>query len=102
MPLTPSTCIQLAPVLGWLALAAPVAAQSMLGGVIRDPNGQVVADAVIFAQDDVTGQPHQTRSSTLGLYAFFRLPPARYIITVTLPPYAPFVTVVDVRGQQKT
>jgi hypothetical protein len=91
-----------AAVLGWLALASPAAAQTALVGVVRDPFGGVAANTAILAQDVVTGQTFETRSNALGLYAFYRLPPGRYRLIVTLPPYAPFAAVVNVRDGQKT
>jgi hypothetical protein len=98
---TPSTRILVLVMLGWLALAAPAAAQSMLGGVVRDPSGQVASDAQLVAQDVVTGQTWEARSNMLGLFAFYHLPPGRYRITATLPPFARFVEVVEVQRRQK-
>lgn len=87
---------------GWLALASPVFAQAVLGGVVSDPSGQIISDANVVAEDTITGQVFTTRSTSLGTYEFYRLPLGRYRIYVTLPPYAPFAKVVDLRRGHKT
>jgi hypothetical protein len=98
----PSTRILLSVMLGWLALAAPAAAQSMLGGVVRDPGGQVAPDITVIAENEATGDTWTTRSSALGLYAFYRLPDGTYTIRVSAFPLSFFRTGVKVRPRTKT
>ena len=56
-------------VLSWLALAASAQAQSLLSGVVRDPNGQVVGDVTIVVEHEVTGERFETQSESLGTYS---------------------------------
>jgi hypothetical protein len=71
---------------GWPALASSTLTQSMLGGVVRDPNGQVAADAPVVAENEKTGETSDARSSSIDLFAFYQLPPGTYTIRVTHPP----------------
>jgi Carboxypeptidase regulatory-like domain/TonB dependent receptor len=90
-----------AAVIGWLALASPVLAQSMLGGVVRDPNGQVAADVTVVAENEKTGEIAEARSSRIGLFAFYHLPPGIYTIRVNHPPLTFFEAGLKVLPAQK-
>ena len=86
----------------WLALASSAAAQSMLGGVVRYPTGQVAAYVTVVAEKEDTGETWDTRSSSLGLYAFYRLPNGTYTIRVSLSQLSFLAAGIEVRPRQKT
>jgi hypothetical protein len=94
--------IALAALTCWLALASSAAAQSMLGGVVRDPTGHVAPNVTVVAENEKTRQIWDTQSSSLGLYAFYRLPDGKYTISVFLPPLSFLKKNVDVRPNTKT
>jgi hypothetical protein len=93
--------IALAALTCWLALASSAAAQSMLGGVVRDPTGQVAPNVTVAAENEKTGDISYTQSSSLGLYAFHRLRDGAYTVRATLPPLS-FNKRVIVRPNTKT
>ncbi len=67
----------------WLALASSAAAQSMLGGVVSYPTGQVAANVDrVVAENEDTGETWNARSSSLGIYSFYHLPNGTYTIRV--------------------
>lgn len=86
----------------WLALPSPAAAQSMLGGVVRDPTGQVASNVIVVAENEDTGDTWEARSDPIGLYAFYRLPNGTYTIRVSLPPLTFIKTGIKIRPGQKT
>jgi hypothetical protein len=94
-------CVITTLALCWLALASPAAAQSMLGGVVRDPTGQVAGNVTVIAENEETGETSETLSSSLGVYAFNRLRDGTYTIRVSLPPLSFVKHGVDVRPRQK-
>jgi Carboxypeptidase regulatory-like domain len=85
----------------WLAPASPAAAQSMLGGVVRDPGGQVAANITVVAENEATGEISEARSSAIGLFAFYHLPPGNYTISVTHPSLTFYEERVRVAPRQK-
>jgi hypothetical protein len=89
-------------VLLWLALAASAQAQSLLSGVVRDPNGQVATDVTIVVENEVTGEQFETRSERLGTFELTGLPPGRYTVSVNHDGLTFLTTGVHVRPQQKT
>ncbi|HZS43511.1 MAG TPA: carboxypeptidase regulatory-like domain-containing protein [Blastocatellia bacterium] len=68
-----------------LSLLAPVSAQQTFGkvrGVVKDPNGAVVAGAKITITNKQTNNTFTTQSSGEGEYEFDNLPVGDYTITV--------------------
>jgi hypothetical protein len=86
----------------WLALASPASAQSMLGGVVSDHTGQVVANVTVIVQNEDTGDIWEARTSALGYYTFYRLPDGKYTIRVSAFPLTFLRTGVNVRPGIRT
>ena len=89
-------------VFSWLALAASVQAQSLLGGVVRDPDGQVASDVTIVVEHEITGERFETRSEQLGTYSLAGLPTGRYTVSVIHDAFTFLTTGVKVQSKQKT
>jgi hypothetical protein len=89
-------------VFSWLALAASVQAQSLLGGVVRDPNGQVATDVTIVVENELTSERFEARSERLGIYELTGLPAGRYTVSVTHDGLTFLATGVPVKSKQKT
>lgn len=69
----------------WLALASSAAAQGVLHGVVTYPTGQVAANVTVIAEKEDTRETWDARTTSLGFYAFYRLPIGIYTIRVSLP-----------------
>jgi hypothetical protein len=88
-------------VLLWLAPVASVQAQSLLSGVVRDPNGQVATDVTIVAENEVTGERFETRSERLGTYSFNGLQEGHYTVSINHDGLTFFAVGVHVKPRQK-
>lgn len=86
----------------WLAPAASVQAQSLLGGVVWDPTGQVATGIPIVVENEVTGERFETQSTTLGTYAISGLPAGPYTISVNHESLTSLSTGVRVHEGEKT
>lgn len=82
-------------------LAAPVAAQTKLSGVIKDMNGRAATDVPVVARSERTGQRLATRSTDIGYYQFLKLPPGKYQIIVDLAPFKTIITRVEVTSTMR-
>jgi hypothetical protein len=89
-------------VLLWLAPAASVQAQSLLHGVVWDPTGQVASGVPIVAENEVTLERFETKSSSLGTYAIVDLPAGRYTVSVIHEALTFLRTDVHIRTGEKT
>jgi Carboxypeptidase regulatory-like domain/TonB dependent receptor len=89
-------------VLLWLAPAASVQAQSLLGGVVRDPTGQIATDVDIVVENELTGERFEARSTSIGTYAVYGLTPGRYTVSVNHDSLTFLRTDVHIRAGQKT
>lgn len=89
-------------VLLWLAPAASVQAQSLLGGVVRDPSGQVATDIPILVENEATGERFETQSTSLGTYAISGLPAGFYTVSVNFGSLSFVDAGVHVREGEKT
>jgi hypothetical protein len=58
-------------------------ATTSLRGVVKDPSGALVAGATIILTDNSTGKTMSTTASSMGLYDFLQIFPAKYTIKVT-------------------
>lgn len=70
----------------------PASAQTDAGriaGVVRDPNGAVVAGAAVVAKNERTGEERAATTDAEGLYQFPALRASSYTVTVTAPNFAP-------------
>src|SRR5690348_6590239 len=56
-----------------------------LSGIVRDPQGGVIPNAVIAATQTETSQSRQTVSSNTGDYSLPNLPTGNYRITASAP-----------------
>jgi hypothetical protein len=89
-------------VLSWLALAASAQAQSVLSGVVWDPAGQVASEIPIVVENEVTGERSDARSTSLGTYAVYALPPGRYTVSVSYESLTFLRTGIHIVEGQKT
>jgi hypothetical protein len=83
---------------GLLAAQAPGA--GAIDGVITDPTGAVIVGASIVLESDAFTTAVQ--SDRQGRYAFERLPPGAYRVTVEASGFVPSVAPVDVRPGETT
>src|SRR6267142_4162706 len=58
-----------------------------LQGVVRDPNGAVVANASVTARNTATNSSREATTSDDGFYKIVSLPPGEYEVTVKAPNY---------------
>lgn len=56
-----------------------------LVGSVTDPSGGVVQKASVFAVSPEYGQPHETRTDSVGTYRLEGLQPGVYSVTITAP-----------------
>ncbi len=85
-----------------LAPAASVQAQSLLGGVVWDPTGQVATGIPIVVENEVTGERFETQSTSLGTYALYALPAGPYTVSVNHDSLTSLSTGVHIRQGEKT
>src|SRR5215471_17302063 len=64
-------------------LVAQTTTSGSLTGVVTDQSNAVVRNADIEIKDNATGATQTTRTDPEGVYRFFFLLPARYLLTVT-------------------
>jgi hypothetical protein len=101
-----STCVIL--VLGlFLCLAAgPTKAQlgnsGSIEGVVKDPSGGVVANAIVELTNVVSGYTRQTNTGGDGSFRFTNVPFNPYHLVVTAAGFAPYTQDVDVRSTVPT
>jgi hypothetical protein len=86
----------------WLGLASSAAAQIVLSGVVSYPSGRVAANVTVVAEKEDTGETWDARTSSLGLYAFYRLPNGTYTVRVSISQLSFLAAGVEVRPRQKT
>src|SRR5437773_757896 len=58
-----------------------------LQGVVRDPNGAVVANASVTARNTATNSSREATTNDEGFYKIVSLPPGEYEVTVKAPNY---------------
>ncbi|MGI8897835.1 MAG: TonB-dependent receptor [Pyrinomonadaceae bacterium] len=71
----------------YVSLAVQMSAQvntASLTGLVTDPTGAVVADAVVTAKNKATSSQSSTTTDASGYYTFASLPGAAYIVEVEL------------------
>ena len=56
-----------------------------LTGVLTDPSGAIVPDAVVELKDNLKGDTQSTRTNGEGVYLYSFLRPGSYVLTVTHP-----------------
>ncbi len=69
--------------------SAAQSANTSLRGVVRDPQGAVIAGADIILKDAASGQLFTAVSKSSGDYQLLQIPPAKYAITVTSSGFSP-------------
>src|SRR5579871_444773 len=84
--------------LALLALAAAVGAQapSTLSGIVKDPTGAIVSQAIVSVTDTKTSAKKQTVANDAGAYSFTDLHPGDYSVEVSAPGFAAFQKPVTV------
>ncbi|HEX8422411.1 MAG TPA: carboxypeptidase-like regulatory domain-containing protein, partial [Pyrinomonadaceae bacterium] len=72
----------------------PAAAQSTtdgaIGGLIKDPNGAVVANAAITVRNEGTNKESTATSDDEGRFRVVQLQPGNYTVTIGVTGFAPF------------
>ncbi len=53
-----------------------------LQGIITDPSGSIVSNALVRVENPAVGFARETTSNSMGEYAFLSLPPAHYTIRI--------------------
>ena len=79
-------------------LLAQAGTAGTLAGVVKDPSGAVVANAVVTIADPVSGYTRTTNSGTAGDFAFANVPFNPYHLTIMASGFANFTQDVDVRS----
>jgi Carboxypeptidase regulatory-like domain len=54
-----------------------------ISGVVVDPSGKVITDAVIEILNEATGVHYSSRTNGTGIYSVTVLPPGQYIVQVS-------------------
>ncbi|MBM3760305.1 MAG: TonB-dependent receptor [Acidobacteria bacterium] len=67
------------------ALMSGQSFQGALRGKVTDPNGAIIADAVVVVTDEGTAIKRSTLTNTEGVFTLSSLTPATYRVTVTAP-----------------
>src|SRR5271165_3089168 len=76
-----------------VALFTPLWAQSTgrLSGLVRDPSGAAVGDAVVsLYRPAMTEAAVTTKTTNAGLFEFDALPPENYRVVIEKPGFAPY------------
>jgi outer membrane receptor protein involved in Fe transport len=71
-----------APALLFLSLCHAQVFTSGLSGIVTDPNGATVPNAMVVIKDPARGDARETKSGANGRYAFSQLAPGTYQLTV--------------------
>lgn len=71
-------------------------------GVVTDPKGAVVKDAVVTAKDIVTGQIFTATTNGQGRYKIVNLPAGTYVLTINAKGFDSFTKDTVVVGEGKT
>ena len=74
----------------FLAVSAPMLAQSSIVGTVTDPSGSVVRSAVVHAVDEKTHQIRDTTTNAEGYYVVPSLTPSIYTVKVDAPGFSTF------------
>jgi hypothetical protein len=67
-------------------------------GVVRDPTGSLVPGAKVNLKNPVTGYEQNSVTDSAGSYRFNNIPQNNYLLTVTVPGFAPANRTIDVRS----
>src|SRR5262245_22146318 len=83
-----------------VAFPEPLTAQSTttggLTGVVTDPSGAIVPDAIVELKDNAKGDTQSTRTNTDGEYLYSFLRPGNFTLTVTHPGFKATSRVLDI------
>ncbi|HEY0100865.1 MAG TPA: carboxypeptidase regulatory-like domain-containing protein, partial [Pyrinomonadaceae bacterium] len=94
LPLHRSACALMLLVLCLAFGVNPAAAQSTtdgaIGGLIKDPNGAVVANAAITVRNEGTNKESTATSDDEGRFRVVQLQPGNYTVTIGVSGFAPF------------
>src|SRR5687768_15270107 len=81
-------------IFGLIAASLPAFSQSgnaILSGLVTDPSGAAVPDAVVLATNNLTGVSIETKSNGAGVYLFPVLQPGSYDVTARHQGFRQFV-----------
>ena len=97
-PLSFAAALFLIPMLA----AAQNISTAQLGGVVRDPQGAVIPNAVVTISDPSKGFSRTTTTDAQGNYQLLLLPPGVYTLTATSPGFSKLIeqNVVLTTGQE--
>src|SRR5215470_8784471 len=79
------------PILGPVAAMGQTANSGVITGVVKDPSGAVVADAIVKAIHKATGVERKTTSSSTGSYEITQLVPGDYRLEIEAKGFAKVV-----------
>jgi hypothetical protein len=79
-------------------LLAQTGTSGTIAGVIKDPSGATVANAVVTINDPVSGYTRTTGSGSMGDFTFGNVPFNPYHLTIMAPGFDNFTQDVDVRS----
>lgn len=74
----------------FLCAIAVVAQTADVSGIVRDPSGAFVPNAIMRIKNEVSGVERSVRSSVEGVYSITLLPPSRYTVSATAPGFQSF------------
>src|SRR5215469_14037871 len=78
------------------AISAQSTTSGGLTGVVTDPSGAVVPDAVVELRDNAKGDAQSTRTNAEGAYLYSFLRPGSFTLTVTHPGFKATSRVLDI------
>ena len=78
--------------------AQGVGGAGTIEGVVKDPLGVVVPDAVVEIQNPVSGYQRSRQTDRQGRFSFSNVPPNPYHLTVTKESFTTFSRDLDVRS----
>ena len=80
------------------ALLAQTGTSGTITGVVKDPSGAVVANAVVTIDDPVSGYMRTANTGSAGDFTFPNVPFNPYHLTIMAPGFANYTQDVDVRS----
>jgi len=74
------------------------AGTATIRGLVSDPQGSVIANALVTVTNQATKATRSTKTSLVGVYTFDLLPPGDYTVEIDAPGFSKF-KLTDVRAQ---
>jgi len=77
-------------------MAAQTTASGGIAGVVSDPSGAVMPNAIVELKDPTKGTHEREETDHDGIYRFFFVPPGQYVLTVTHPQFQTDIRTVTI------